>query len=393
MSRLGFLVLACVALGVACRRPTTVAPEPAVSSSASASSGSAEVVSSRPRIAVGNDFACTVRANGHVWCWGENRRCALGQPSAAHGASDPRPTPARVELPRPAVEVAAGNDWACAVLDDGTVRCWGSGTITGTHDAAAHAKNDCSPATVDLRGVRRLALGARNACALTEQGLRCWGETHAASRGICGPVASDGFTNPNPAEIVTPCGVPTGTREVAAVSISSTELCVLSTAGKVVCVSSVAESGKAKYGAVEQRTPPLRAFSLAASSGARCGVTTDGSFGCWPTPVGISANAYHGAWLPLPQVANAVAVAGAYVTSGAGAVYWLGVDGNNGVATLARGPTQVAVASVTELAAGGFGCVRTKDDSVWCFGSRNESGQLGAPLGGGPDPRAVAFPP
>lgn len=32
---------------------------------------------------------------------------------------------------RTAVEISCGNDFSCAVLDNGEVKCWGSGKLTG----------------------------------------------------------------------------------------------------------------------------------------------------------------------------------------------------------------------------------------------------------------------
>jgi alpha-tubulin suppressor-like RCC1 family protein len=49
--------------------------------------------------------------------------------AAGNGGSDDAGTPMPVDLPRPAVALAAGGAHTCAVLDDASLMCWGANTV------------------------------------------------------------------------------------------------------------------------------------------------------------------------------------------------------------------------------------------------------------------------
>ena len=58
-------------------------------------------------------------------CWGDGYRGQLGI-----GNTQDYYTPQTVNLGagRTAVSVSLGNDHSCAILDDGSLKCWGDGT-------------------------------------------------------------------------------------------------------------------------------------------------------------------------------------------------------------------------------------------------------------------------
>jgi alpha-tubulin suppressor-like RCC1 family protein len=79
------------------------------------------------------------------------------------------------------VQVSAGFSHTCAVLDGGTVRCWGQGNYGSLgYGNTNHVGDDESPASagdVDVGGVVvQVAAGLGQTCALLEDGaIRCWG--------------------------------------------------------------------------------------------------------------------------------------------------------------------------------------------------------------------------
>src|SRR5690606_33747543 len=81
-------------------------------------------------ISASGRFTCALLDDGSVKCWGENESGQLGIGDAEHRGDQPGemggalPT---VDLGtgRTAVAVEAGDFHACAILDDGTVKCWG----------------------------------------------------------------------------------------------------------------------------------------------------------------------------------------------------------------------------------------------------------------------------
>jgi alpha-tubulin suppressor-like RCC1 family protein len=72
--------------------------------------------------------------------------------------------------------VTAGAAHACALLDDGTARCWGAGWAGQRGDGVG--SNQAAPQTVvDLAGASSLAAGFLFTCAtLTDGTGRCWGD-------------------------------------------------------------------------------------------------------------------------------------------------------------------------------------------------------------------------
>lgn len=72
-------------------------------------------------ISIGNHFTCAVTADGIVKCWGWNEDGQLGD-----GTTEARLIPVEVDgLVKKAISVHAGRAHACALLEDGSVQCWG----------------------------------------------------------------------------------------------------------------------------------------------------------------------------------------------------------------------------------------------------------------------------
>jgi alpha-tubulin suppressor-like RCC1 family protein len=72
-------------------------------------------------VTAGYDFACARTSDGNIWCWGNNESGQLGNGNTLKSS-----TPVQVLNLGTAINaIAAGYDFACAIIDDGTVRCWG----------------------------------------------------------------------------------------------------------------------------------------------------------------------------------------------------------------------------------------------------------------------------
>jgi hypothetical protein len=76
---------------------------------------------------------CARLGDGSVWCWGSN---GCGTTTLAEWRADPLPPsacvnsfsrePHRIALPGPATAIGTGVYHACALINDGSVYCWGS---------------------------------------------------------------------------------------------------------------------------------------------------------------------------------------------------------------------------------------------------------------------------
>jgi serine/threonine-protein kinase len=112
-------------------------------------------------------FTCALREDRSVWCWGDNQAGQIGDGSRAEALHA-----VKVAKLDPAVEVAAGNRHACAVLGDTQVACWGKDLFT-------------RPTRVmGLGDVLHVRCGGRHACVSRNDGtLLCWGDNDRGQLG------------------------------------------------------------------------------------------------------------------------------------------------------------------------------------------------------------------
>ncbi|BDG01729.1 Ig-like domain-containing protein [Anaeromyxobacter oryzae] len=120
----------------------------------------------------GGDTTCARDAGGGISCWGANAHGQLGDPSNLAASSD---AAAPVAGLANAIDLAVGPNHACAVLAEGTVRCWGSNASGqlgdgGTSDSATPV------VAAGVTGARQVVVGETHSCALLGDGTaRCWG--------------------------------------------------------------------------------------------------------------------------------------------------------------------------------------------------------------------------
>jgi len=147
-------------------------------------------------ITAGNFHTCALLADGTVRCWGFGGDGELGYGNRFNVGDDEVPAivgPVDLGPGRTAVAIDAGGDFTCALLDNGTVRCWGDGSNGRLGDGStANIGDDETPgsiAPVDLgAGVTAVAIAAgwTSACArLSDGGIRCWGAGLAGLLGDC----------------------------------------------------------------------------------------------------------------------------------------------------------------------------------------------------------------
>jgi alpha-tubulin suppressor-like RCC1 family protein len=133
------------------------------------------------QIDTGSESTCARLRNREVRCWGDNFYGNLG-----NGTTDDHPLPVAVTVPGGARltgvrQLQVSDGFACAIVADGKVRCWGDnedgelgdGTTTERHRAVLVRL----PGGAPLRGVTQLSAGRDHACALAPRSvLRCWGD-------------------------------------------------------------------------------------------------------------------------------------------------------------------------------------------------------------------------
>ncbi|MBC8072139.1 MAG: DUF4215 domain-containing protein, partial [Deltaproteobacteria bacterium] len=133
-------------------------------------------------ISAGDSHTCAVDGDGAVWCWGSNNAGQLGTgDTVSVGGSETLDALAPVDLPGAAVEVVTGYEHSCARLEDGKISCWGRGAEGqlgyGRPDAIGDDESPADAGTVDLGGLA-IDIDTRHnhTCAVLDGGtVRCWG--------------------------------------------------------------------------------------------------------------------------------------------------------------------------------------------------------------------------
>jgi alpha-tubulin suppressor-like RCC1 family protein len=139
--------------------------------------------------------SCAVVGDGSPVCWGNNDYGMFGNGDTQNIASLPQLT---IGLPGPVVALSAGSLHTCAIVESGAVWCWGEGGAgqlgTGTSDdqfVPVEVVDVPAPAVA-------IAAGGLHTCALTiDDTLYCWGNN---SHGQLGTGNFDPTSKPVPVQ-------------------------------------------------------------------------------------------------------------------------------------------------------------------------------------------------
>ncbi len=188
------------------------------------------------QLAVGDDFACALLDGGAVRCWGANDVGQLGYGHTATIGDDESPVDVdAVQLGGDAVSLAAGAHHACALLDSGVVRCWGLGESGqlgyGSNDDVGDDELPSDRDPVAVGGtVVELVAGEGHTCARLEEGaVRCWGANDVGQLGYGHTTAIGDDESPESAGDVSVGGTAT------ALAAGAQHTCALLTGGFLRC--------------------------------------------------------------------------------------------------------------------------------------------------------------
>jgi hypothetical protein len=320
------------------------------------SDGTLPVVS----VAVGYKLTCAVIADGTVRCWGDpSAAAAIG---AGPGQDTSRPV--RVANLTDVESVAIGDDHACAVVRGGTVRCWGD-NVAGQLGRPGSASPIAQP-VAGLTDVVAVTAGPDTTCALQHPGtVWCWGRPTEDPFGI--PPGADfravrGSPTPQPVRLPT---------LVDAIATQMTHTCAIAKrAGELWCWGEV----EMEDGGVSKPTPP-RLFAtvpggidgVAPSPHYDC-VTAAGRLLCrgsaLPVP-GRDPMAYSDDLVPIPPAAEFTSITSS----------WAGMCGRRGNGTLVcwsqsyrnNGAKDPGLQDVVQVATSGQICAVRGDRSLTCW--------------------------
>lgn len=243
---------------------------------------------------------CVRLDNGWVQCWGTNRVGELG-------VGDKLNTLARVGrafrlgVGRRATALAAASSYSCALLDDGSVKCWGQGALgAGTSQPVGDDPGEVGDAIapVDLgtgRTAKAIASSLGVTCAiLDDDRLKCWGSNFSGQLGQ-GDRVNRGYAPGELGDRLPPIELGVG-RRVRAVSPGSSHACALLDNGQVKCWgdNAVGQLGLGDErargndpGEMGDNLPAVdlgagrTAVSVLASLDSSCAVLDNGVLKCW----------------------------------------------------------------------------------------------------------------
>ena len=132
-------------------------------------------LSNATALSAGSDFACALLSNGSVECWGYNKSGQLGNGSSSSMLATP---PVAVTGLSNATALSAGSDFACALLSSGSVECWGyNGSGQLGNGTTSTSPNPTPVSVTGLSNAIAISAGSDFACALLSNGsVECWGD-------------------------------------------------------------------------------------------------------------------------------------------------------------------------------------------------------------------------
>lgn len=234
-------------------------------------------------ISAGADHSCLVDGSSEIRCWGSNAVGQLGKdPSTSHD-SPVSPTWSNDE-PKPTANVASGLEFNVIFTDSDDVGAWGENDSRQSRPGFGNLDEPSWRAAVLglLSGpFTSMTAGARHACALHEDGsIRCWGNNRDGQLGF-------GPCEPNDS----PCSddrVVEWSGAFVDVAAGARHTCALGDDGSVQCRGGGEKGQLGDGGETAMSTASVSVdldaelASLGRSLGdTQCGVTSDGDVVCW----------------------------------------------------------------------------------------------------------------
>lgn len=313
------------------------------------------------QVSAGWNVACALMSNGTVRCWGQNDHGETGGPPA----DVDRATPVEIAGITGAKDLevggngGSGGDYGCATDGDGVVKCWGGRGIP----VETYAKGEVM--TVDaLQGAAHISLGSGiGNAAMADGSMMSWGSNVFNALGLGSSVGRDAKLQKHPK-----------VTDVAMVATGQNHGCALDKDGGVTCWG---------YSGKKQDPTPVAGitgatFIEAQKGGSEtCAVLADKSVTCWgdrqePKVVegltGVTSLSAQVQWCALHDSGKV----SCWGSNGRGQV------GNGEAGRSVSKPVEVAgISDAVDVAAGGqFSCAALASGAVKCWGW-NARGQIG----------------
>jgi alpha-tubulin suppressor-like RCC1 family protein len=319
-------------------------------------------------VSAGDTGTCAVLDDGTAKCWGIAAGVQHLLPTTVSGLSD-------------AAAISVGSDHVCALIEDGTVECWGGNSAGQLGDGTRTDRN--TPALVPgLDDVVAVATGGQFTCALLgDSSVRCWGLNSYGQLG-------DGTTTNRSSPVAV-----SGLDDVVAIDSGEYHACAVLNDGTAKCWG-WNQYGQLGDGTTSNETTPVdvsglnNAVNLVSGDVHTCALINDGTIECWGSntfgQLGDGTKTKRTSPVTVSGIGNTTAVAAGFGQSCAllndDTVKCWGEGGDTGDGTGTDRTTPVAVlglSNVVSVSAGGYQtCALSNVGTARCWGS-NSYGQLG----------------
>jgi alpha-tubulin suppressor-like RCC1 family protein len=299
-------------------------------------------------------------------------------------------SPRKVEGVDDATQIATGGDHSCALLRDGTVKCWGLNTA---QELGAATVQDFSTVPVTVGGLPPaigVACGGSHSCALLSDGsVQCWGYNGdgelgaGAPTGVIDPASWTPFTRSFTSQ--TPLVV-TGVSNAILLAAGDSNTCVVLASGEVQCWGAGYHSQLGSTVTTLSSTPvTIDGISaptlLAIGSDFMCGLLSGGTMKCWghndrrqlpgaagsEQPIPVDVIGLHG----VTSIAAGYAATCVTITDGSAFCWGWGPfgDPNDQFSDAATGIAMRDLTGAVKISEGFYnGCALLSDGSPKCWG-------------------------
>lgn len=289
------------------------------------------------QLAVGNGHVCALINNGTVYCWGNQGMLGTGMDMGS-------PTAVKVSGITTATQITAGGgNTTCALLSDNTAKCWGDDG-DGQIDGVGVSGNYLSPTAVPgLANATQIETdGFTTGARISNSTVRIWGRNGDAMNTTTGHFLS---------------GVTT------AKNLGSSSTCAILSAGSVQC-----------WNGADGSAATVTGLSSVTQVSKQCALSSDGSVRCWTDSTAPAKIDNLGTVTRISSASSHTCV----IQSSDQKLYCWGTDGFFSAIDYGTVPVAVSgVGTVTDVGtAQSNTCALQTDHVVKCWGW-NMFGQLG----------------
>jgi alpha-tubulin suppressor-like RCC1 family protein len=225
------------------------------------------------QIAASRYSTCALLTDRSVWCWGGNSQGEIGDGTWDVADVAPRLTPTKVQNITEVSRISGGEQTFCVTGYDQLARCWGGNNYGEIGNPLAGTPSPNAAVVAGLTNVRGVSVGYRHACAVVNDGsARCWGEN---SQGEVGDGTNALRTSP--VQVV-------GIGSVYFVRAGGTSSCAVIGVGSGACWGSAGSLGDGTgQGSGVARNVALmsNASALGGSSQTNCAINGGQLLICW----------------------------------------------------------------------------------------------------------------